>query len=49
MFFVRAPRLIKDGNFLNKEFDIVPSTGQILPEGNVVVQIDLISTTVQVC
>ena len=40
-------RVPQDGKFLQKEFDIVPSTGTIVADGKVNIQVDFISTTVR--
>lgn len=40
-------RIPQDGKYLKKEFDIVPATGTVLPEGRQQIKVDFISTTVQ--
>ena len=37
----------QDGKFMDKEFDVTPSTGVILPDGKQQIQIDFISTNVK--
>ena len=44
-FKLRVPM---DGKFLNKEFDILPAGGTVLPHGSQQIQLDFISTTVRV-
>ena len=41
-------RVPQDGKMLQKEFDIEPSTGTIVADGKVDIQVDFISTTVRV-
>ena len=43
-FSLRVPQ---DGKFLDKEFDISPSTGVIEPDGRVEISVDFISTHVR--